>query len=233
MLIPKIIHQTWKTADVPVRWQSAVDSVKRYHPGWEYRLWTHADMDDYVSRNKPDLWPIFHGFEKDIMRADVFRYVLMHDIGGLYADLDYRFLRPFPYGDAELLLADEFSLSFGDRFEQVASFVFASRAGHPLWKDILVELLKSPPKVNDYTDVVNATGPGFLSRVFFANRAAYQGVVVTPKPALSPVRLHGPLEQKILLNSGICYGMHYGSGTWKERWTATYLKAKVAKILRF
>jgi mannosyltransferase OCH1-like enzyme len=232
MTIPKIIHQTWKSKTIPVRWQGAVDSVRRYHPGWDYRLWTDAEMDAHVETHQPELWPVYRGFEKGIMRADVFRYVAMHDLGGLYADLDYEFLRPFPYGEAELLLSEEFALSFGDSLDQIANYVFASRPGHPFWKDVIDDLIKNPPRVGVYKDVIDATGPGFLSRVFFANCGRYEGVVVTSKPTLSPTRLHGSLERKIFLNSGIIYGIHHGSGSWKERWTATYIRTKIAKLLR-
>jgi mannosyltransferase OCH1-like enzyme len=43
-MIPKIIHQLWKTADVPpafLHWQS---SWREMHPDFEYRLWTNADL---------------------------------------------------------------------------------------------------------------------------------------------------------------------------------------------
>jgi mannosyltransferase OCH1-like enzyme len=231
-MIPKIIHQTWKSKTVPVRWQGAVESVRRYHPGWRYILWTDAEMDAHVKEHQPLLCPIYEGFEKSIMRADVFRYVAMHDLGGLYCDLDYEFLRPFPYGDTELLLSKEFALDYGDARDQVANYIFASRSGHPFWKDVIADLIANPPIASVYTDVIDATGPGFLSRVFFANRERYDGVVVTPKPALSPTRLHSSLERKILLNSGVTYGMHYGSGSWKERWSATYIRTKLAKLFR-
>jgi hypothetical protein len=81
-------------------------------------------------------------------------------------------------------------------------------------------------------DVIDATGPGFLSRVFFANRDRYEGVTVTPKPTLSPTRLHSSLKRKILLNAGVTYGLHHGSDSWKERWTPTYVRTKIAKALR-
>ena len=232
MIIPKVIHQTWKSHDVPQRWQAAVDSVRRYHPGWDYRLWTDAEMDAHVEATQPLLWPVYKGFAKNIMRADVFRYVAMHDFGGLYADLDYEFLRPYEYGNAELVLSDEFAVSYGDSLDQVANYIFASRPGHPFWQDVIADLVENPPRVGVYKDVIDATGPGFLSRVFFANRSRYQGVVVTEKPVFSPTRLHGPLERKILRNSGMSHGLHLGSGSWKERWTATYLRTKIAKALR-
>jgi mannosyltransferase OCH1-like enzyme len=233
MNIPKVIHQTWKSKNVPVRWQGAVESVQRNHAGWRHILWTDEEMGSLVKRLQPALWRVYLGLEKNIMRADVFRYVAMHEFGGLYCDLDYEFLRPFPYKDAELLLSHEFSREFGDGRDQIANYVFASRPQHPFWKDVIADIVANPPSASVYTEVVEATGPGFLSRVFFANRERYLGVVVAEKPVFSPTRLHSSLERKILLNSGVTYGMHHGSGSWKDRWSATYLRTKIAKLLRF
>lgn len=230
MPIPRIIHQLWKTDDIPARWRSAVASVRRYHPGWEYRLWTDPEIDRYVREKHPDFHPIFAGFERGIMRADVFRYILMSDLGGLYCDLDFEFLRPYEHDGAEVILSHEFSIAYGDEINQIANYVFASAPGHPLWGDLLAELKANPPSTSTYLDVVAATGPVFLTRVFGSH--AYQGVRITEKPVFSPQRLHIAAERKILRNSGVTYGFHWGSGSWKERLTPTYARKKLAKLFR-
>jgi len=229
--IPRLVHQLWKTEQVPPRWRGAVASVRKYHPGWEYRLWTDAAMDRHVRERHPDFYPIFAAFERQIMRVDVFRYVLMHDLGGLYCDLDYEFIRPFDYADAAVVLSLERERAFGDDEDMVANYVFASVPGHPLWRDVLDDLRANPPTARTYYDVGMATGPGLLSRVLFANLARYDGVLLTPKPVLSPRRLHGRREKKFYLNTGITYGFHHGWGTWRDRLSLGYLRRKVQKWL--
>ena len=44
-MIPRIIHQTWKTETIPPQWEAAQRSWRDAHPGWEYRLWTDDDLD--------------------------------------------------------------------------------------------------------------------------------------------------------------------------------------------
>lgn len=231
MAVPPLVHQTWKTASAPLRWRHLVRSVKHNHPGWTYRLWTDETMDAHVQANHPALYPVYRAFEKGVMRADVFRYVVMHDFGGLYCDLDYEFLRPYPYGDAQLVLGEERSPDHGDNHLQVANYVFASVAGHRLWKDMLDDLVRRPPVVRTVDDIVPATGPGFLTRIFLANRERYQGVVLNPKPVFSPQRARGRNEATSHIEAG-AYGIHHAWGSWKERLSSHYLRKKATRLLQ-
>ena len=227
--IPRIVHQLWRVDTVPRRWAAAVQSVRKYHKGWEYRLWTDSQIDAYVRSHHADFYPLFAGFNRHIMRIDVFRYLLMHDIGGLYCDLDYEFVRPFDYSAAELLLSLEYDESFGDDSNQVANYIFASVPGHPLWADIIADLRAHPPFTATAFDVCTATGPQLVTRVFVPNRNRYGPVLLTPKPVLSPRRVHGRRERKYYINSGITYGFHHGWGSWRERFTLLHVKSKLAK----
>lgn len=232
MRIPKIVHQLWKDEAIPPRWQGAVASVKRYHKGWDYRLWTDQAMDEHVRTRHADFYPAFTGFNRHIMRVDVFRYILMHDIGGLYCDLDYEFVRPYAYGDAEVVLSKEYDIAYGDDEDQLANYIFASVPGHDLWKDMLADLRANPPFAPTPSDVCIVTGPKLVTRVYQANRDRYTGIELTPQPVLSPRRVHGPRERKYYINSGITYGFHHGWGTWRERWNLAYFRAKLKRLLR-
>jgi mannosyltransferase OCH1-like enzyme len=231
MQIPRIIHQLWKDENVPARWRDAVASVKRYHKGWEYRLWTDALIDDYVRANHPKFYPAFAGMNRHIMRVDVFRYVLMHDFGGLYCDLDYEFVRPYDYGDSELVLSLEYDEQYGDDVNQLANYVFASVPRHDLWRDVMDNVQQFPPYAATSEDVCSVTGPWYLTGVFYKNHGRYRGVRLTPKPVLSPRRVHGRRERKFYVNSGITHGFHHGWGSWRDRLNIAYLRQKLAKRL--
>jgi mannosyltransferase OCH1-like enzyme len=229
--IPPIIHQVWKTETIPPHWRGAVASVRRYHPGWQYELWSDERAAEHVRRHHPDLYPIFMGFERPIMRADVIRYVLMHDLGGLYCDLDYEFIRPFDYRRAPLVLSLERDVDFGDSFNQVANYVFASAPGHPLWRAILDDLIANPPDLKRQPGIVKATGPQLVTRIFYADPERYAPFLLTPRPALSPHRMRSPHERAMLLNSGQTFGFHHGWGNWKQRWRAGYWRRKIRRLL--
>jgi mannosyltransferase OCH1-like enzyme len=229
--IPKIIHQLWKTDQVPRRWEEAVRSVRRFHPDWEYRLWTDEKMEVHVRNRHPDLYDTFMGFKLNIMRADVFRYILMHDFGGMYCDLDYEFVRPFNYEGEELVLALEYDKAYGDEENQVANFVFASVPQHKLWQDILKDIKLRPPVISGSLDVCIATGPQLVTRIFYSDENGHSGAKLTHQPVFSPRRVHGPYERKFYINSGVTYGFHHGWGSWRDRWNLGYLMLRLAKTL--
>lgn len=228
--IPKIVHQLWKDASIPPRWQKAAESVRKYHKGWEYRLWTDEMMDSHVAANHPDVYAVFTGMNRHIMRVDVFRYILMHDFGGLYCDLDYEFLRPYDYGYSDVVLSLEYDETYGDDQNQVANYVFASVPRHDLWRDIIADVRANPPFATTQSDVCIVTGPQLVTRVYYQNRHRYSGVSLTPQPVLSPRRVHGRYERKFYLNSGITYGFHMGWGSWRERWSPAYFRQRIAKV---
>ncbi len=190
-------------------------------------------MFAHVEAQHPQLFPVFVGMNRHIMRVDVFRYVLMHDFGGIYCDLDYEFLRPFNYGNADVVLSYEYQVAFGDDSDSIANYIFASVPGHALWADILAEVAANPPHSSSAPDVCKVTGPGLMTRTVLESPAEYRGVVITHKPVFSPRRVHGRHERKFYINTGNVYGFHHGWGSWKERLTAPYLKQKSRKYMRY
>ena len=151
----------------------------------------------------------------------------------MYCDLDFEFIRPYDYRDSELILGYEFQRSYGDSVDQLANFVFASVPGHPFWKDVLNDLRYNPPQVSVYLDVVGMTGPELLNRIYRENHHRYKKVTLEPRRVFHPFRMRGKNERQILLNNGTTIGVHHAFGSWRERWTLTYLKQKMRKLIRY
>lgn len=226
-MIPKIIHQTWKNNVVPKKWRNYAQKVQDLNPDWEYRLWTDDGNEQFVEEHFPDFLETFLGFSKNIMRADVIQYLLMYKYGGVYLDLDYEFLKPFNFGEHEVVLPLEMSLACGDDRDQVGNCVFASVPNHPYWKDVINSLKENPPLVSEYTEVVGATGPIFLNKIYKEN--TYSGIHTPEKMiyhAPSPNRKKS--AEKIRKN-GVSIGIHHPWGSWKERFTFAYVKQKIKK----
>jgi mannosyltransferase OCH1-like enzyme len=94
-MIPRIIHQTWKDHDVPEQFRAAQASWRALHPEWEYRFWTDGDLRALVRERAPEIASLYDHYPYAIQRVDAARYVILREIGGLYADLDLHCLVPF------------------------------------------------------------------------------------------------------------------------------------------
>lgn len=229
-MIPNIIHQTWKTHSIPRRWASLVNKVQKLNPDWEYRLWTNADNDKYVRKEYPEFYPVFSGFSRDIMRADVIRYLIMYKMGGVYLDLDYEVLKPFDFGDKKIILPLNRSKSFGDPEDELGNCIFASEPGHSFWLDVITDLEQNPPVVTAYPQIYEATGPSFLTRIYMAKKDQYKDIYLPDKLVYHPPFPNSKKNREEIRNNGVSMGIHHPWGSWKERWTLTHLRNKLKMI---
>jgi len=93
MTIPRIIHQMWRDEDLPLRWRAFCETWRRFHPGWEYRLWTDESLRAFVAEWYPDFLEVYDGYAVPVMRSDAARYLLLDHFGGVYADVDMECLQ--------------------------------------------------------------------------------------------------------------------------------------------
>ena len=139
-LIPKIIHQQFKSYKIPVRAKELVQSVVMNHPLWDYWFWTDKDCDCYIKTRHPHLWKLWSNYKHPINRADVMRYVVMYDFGGFYIDLDIVSLKAldvFGYLAHSIMTHETYETSFllhDPSAAYVSPTVLASRPKHPFYK---------------------------------------------------------------------------------------------------
>jgi mannosyltransferase OCH1-like enzyme len=87
-MIPKIIHQTWKTSDIPEGWKDSIPSWQQFHPGWQHILWTDADLERFIAERYPWFMKTYRAYPYHIQRVDAARYFILYEFGGIYSDLD-------------------------------------------------------------------------------------------------------------------------------------------------
>lgn len=96
--IPKIIHQTSKSLEPPPECQDNINRLMTMNPGWAYRYWSHRDAHDFIYEYYG--WEILDAYFKitacyGAARADLFRYLLVYQIGGIYLDVKSSVTTPF------------------------------------------------------------------------------------------------------------------------------------------
>ena len=112
-LVPRLIHQT--VADKRNMSCEAAANVARWkalNPGHAHRLWDDAEARAFVAERYPALLPVpYDAYLSGVERADVFRVLVLHSLGGVYADIDVAPLRPvddWPLDDVRVALGVEY-----------------------------------------------------------------------------------------------------------------------------
>lgn len=211
--IPKLLHFTWgflsDSAKLPDHYQTIFDVWKRLHPSWEMRLNFPKDAEQLAA--KYDHFPYFN-YRRGIQRCDACRPMLMHQIGGVYTDLDvvpHQSLDIIKalYPDASVVFCEETTLSqqvarkIGamqpirnnkpELPKRVANYFMASKPGHPIWLEVL-ELMRQRsalPVRTDY-DIIYTTGPDIISEIAHRAEQCYSDIVIIPRPVIDQIITH-------------------------------------------
>lgn len=80
--IPKIIHQSWKSEELPDRFLQWSDTWRMHHPDWEWVLWTNEDNRALVELHFPWFKKAYEDLGYEILRADTARNMYMYIFGG-------------------------------------------------------------------------------------------------------------------------------------------------------
>jgi hypothetical protein len=154
--LPKIIHQQWKTEDIPPGLFTRIRSEwKRLYPEPEYKhiLWTDATMRQLIQARFAWFLETYDNYPTNIQRADSSRYFILYTYGGLYADLDYEPYVNF-WGD---LPTDRVSFVESPYIENenVQNSLMSSPIEDPFWNSTF-EVLQER---REATDILFSTGP--------------------------------------------------------------------------
>ncbi len=234
VMIPSIIHQTWKDREIPQELHPFQASWKRYHPTWEYRLWTDVDCRKLIADHYSWFLPIYDLYPQPIMRTDTARCFILHHFGGIYADLDYECLKPFEtlLAGKDLVLGCEPHSHVQRSQAQTRGFdfilsnaVMASVPGHRFWEHLFKSFVGAHMEPNP----LDTTGPFLLTRAYLEAPDKSEINIISPEDLFpfdeSEVWEAGTKRTTLPPPPGEAYGIHYWQGTWwrktKMRWYAS------------
>ncbi|KAK6178715.1 hypothetical protein SNE40_011236 [Patella caerulea] len=165
--VPKIIHQTWKSTEVPQIFIPWVKSWYKQNPDWEYWFWTDASARQLIEERYPSFIPIYDGYTEPIRRADAMRYFILYEFGGVYADLDIENIKSLNP------IIKKYSCFFGQEpyvhsildsslEHLVINALIGCRKGHPFMK----KLINNLADFSFMWNVLDSTGPQFVTYWF-------------------------------------------------------------------
>jgi hypothetical protein len=169
--IPLILHQTWRSNDIPEEWRAFQQSWRTHNPAWEVMFWTDAGARNFIATEYPWFLETYDAYPAPVMRADALRYFLLGHYGGVYADMDYECLRPWDdiLQGRELILVRE--PGEHARIAEVrqsglewllCNALMASAPGHAFWQYVVGRLKDARGNGTP----LSATGPIFLTRAW-------------------------------------------------------------------
>jgi len=139
--IPKILHQIWVGPKVPPPYFVVFqEKWKKFHPDWEYHLWTDSELETL----NLDLKDLIDQSPNYAEKSDIIRSELLDRFGGVYLDCD---MEPFQAIDE---LNEKYDFYVGvENPHKIATTncrvwlgisIMAAKPGHPVikrWKELI------------------------------------------------------------------------------------------------
>ena len=104
--IPKIIHQTYVTKDIPREIKPIIENLRKQNPDWDYRFYDDDQIVIFIKEHYGEkILSLYKSINPQYgaAKADLFRYLLMYKVGGVYLDIKSNFSKPIN----EVLKADD------------------------------------------------------------------------------------------------------------------------------
>lgn len=158
MPIPKVIYQTFRTTSLPQLTQWHIRRMRKRNPEYDYQFYDDARIDRFlVDEFDQRVQAAYRRIGIGALKADFFRYAVLYKKGGVYLDVDSRFLARLD----DFILPEDcalISLEGGNR-KYFIQFALFYEPGHPFLKNTL-ELIIRNIEENKYPhDGHKMTGP--------------------------------------------------------------------------
>lgn len=198
-MIPKIIHQTWKTSNLD-------NNLKKWSNSWklqnfEYKFYDDNNCLELVKNYYPQYLNLYLSVST-IEKADIFRYLVLHKYGGFYCDIDTECIGPIE----ELIGMSTFitGIEYYQPLQYLQWFI-ASSAGNNILIEMMSEIIKRQSFkcfLSKYMKIYWSTGPILFTDVLLKTKEDYK---VLKKGEL------GCYDTKIRPK----YLIHHFKGSWK------------------
>lgn len=183
--IPRILHQTYKSKNLPPDFAMYHDTWVQRTPKWKHRIWLDHENRALVKTHYPWFLETYDAYEHTIQRVDAARVFMLHRYGGVYADMDVEAVRdPSPLFDGGHDLVLFYQLpprcsgltidqvdARSPKLGTVSNAFMASKPGHPFWMflaDLMIKGREEAKAMAERSEIPNmdiymATGPNMLT----------------------------------------------------------------------
>lgn len=219
-MIPKILHFIWVgnncwshstdlglLTDETKRPDDFIKTWKEKHPEWDIKIWGNDDLFNKTWHLKKQMYDLFYDKECYAGVADLMRYEILYEHGGIYMDCDTVCLRPLD----DLLDCKVFVVSNRDK-KLVANGFIGVVPKHPLFEWIISHLLARGDncllRQGKNGSVGTAIGPGLLTHAISQTKL---DITILPYYTFmpnDPSYHHVPSEGQKIYGDHLWYGYY-------------------------
>lgn len=164
--IPRIVHQIWLGSPIPDDFLQFIDTWR--HDGWEYKLWTDAEIAKLNMHNRV----IYDQSDNFGEKSDIARLEILYQYGGIYVDTDFEcrnidifneLHQSFDFYVGFEPLEHGFTAKFN--MNKFCNALIGSAAHHPLLQDLIINIKANYLAHRRCCGAIMKTGPSFLTRI--------------------------------------------------------------------
>jgi mannosyltransferase OCH1-like enzyme len=138
-MIPKKIFQTYKTDynNLSNIQKAMTQTWIDKNPGYEYHYYSDYDIEQFILSHYGKEWhELFLTVKYPVMKADIFRILVLYKYGGFYADLDTECVTPMD----SVVENTHTALIANWAHYEMCHWFFGFEAGHPLLEEAIRSL---------------------------------------------------------------------------------------------
>jgi mannosyltransferase OCH1-like enzyme len=164
--IPKKIFQTWKNKNMDIEMENTTKIIKNLNPEYEYKLFTDDDCIEYIKNNFSEhVLFAYNNLIPGAFKADLFRYCVLYQEGGVYIDCKMIPSKPF----REIINPDDSSILVNNTFElnlvSIYNAFICSEPKNNLFLESINQIVNNNLNLFYPSDPFAITGPTLLYNI--------------------------------------------------------------------
>jgi mannosyltransferase OCH1-like enzyme len=144
-VIPKHIYQVWHNLEnIPRCVKQSVDTLKQQNPEFEHHLYDEPKCREYISHYcSPQILNAYDKIVPHALKADLWRYCILYNNGGIYLDSKYYGINGFKFIH---LLDKEYFCNGLDTIYGVYNAIFICKPHNPILLKVINQFVKNTEK---------------------------------------------------------------------------------------
>jgi mannosyltransferase OCH1-like enzyme len=168
IVIPTNIFQTWHTKFLPPLMIKSMSTIQRLNPRFKYFLYDDNDCREFIKTHfKPDVLWAYDSLIPGAYKADLWRYCVLYEYGGVYADVDTLCLGKLDdfIGSNSAVFLVDFNSNKEEGCHNLANGFIAIEPRSPIMKECILRVVHNVENNIVYSNrILDFSGPGVLGR---------------------------------------------------------------------